>query len=68
MPFATRPPLTIGFVRDAWPICVPVILTNKLMISAPVMATVKSHAPAFFPWGANKYALTTRYPDNKGTC
>ena len=43
---------------------VQVVVTNNGVSSAPVTAHVQNYAPAFFQWGANKYAVTTRYPDN----
>lgn len=40
------------------------MVTNTGQVSAPATAQVRTHAPAFFQWGASKYAVTTRYPDN----
>jgi uncharacterized protein (TIGR03437 family) len=43
---------------------VQVIVTNNGISSAPAIAHLQTAAPAFFQWGATKYALATRYPDN----
>jgi uncharacterized protein (TIGR03437 family) len=43
---------------------VQVIVTNNGVSTAPVKVHVQDAAPAFFQWGASKYAVTTRYPDN----
>jgi uncharacterized protein (TIGR03437 family) len=43
---------------------VQVIVTNNGTASAPFTAQMRTHAPAFFQWGATKYAVTTRFPDN----
>jgi uncharacterized protein (TIGR03437 family) len=43
---------------------VPVVVTNNDQVSEPVIAQARTHAPAFFQWGASMYAVATRYPDN----
>jgi uncharacterized protein (TIGR03437 family) len=43
---------------------VSVVVTNNGVSTAPVQVRFQDSAPAFFQWGASKYAVTTRYPDN----
>jgi uncharacterized protein (TIGR03437 family) len=43
---------------------VQVVVINNGANSAPIKVRLQNYAPAFFQWGANKYVLTTRYPDN----
>ena len=43
---------------------VQVVVNNNGSSTAPVKVHVGTFAPAFFQWGPNKYAVTTRYPDN----
>jgi uncharacterized protein (TIGR03437 family) len=43
---------------------VQVVVTNTGTASEPFTAQVRTHAPAFFQWGASQYAVITRYPDN----
>jgi uncharacterized protein (TIGR03437 family) len=50
------PNATVGTVQ--------VVVTNTGQVSDPATAQVRTYAPAFFQWGASKYAVTTRYPDN----
>lgn len=42
----------------------PVVVTANGVSTAPLSVRVGAAAPAFFQWGASKYAVTTRYPDN----
>lgn len=49
------PNATVGAVQ--------VVVTNTGQTSAPATAQVRTHAPAFFQWGASKYAVATRHPD-----
>ncbi|MEO8028004.1 MAG: IPT/TIG domain-containing protein [Bryobacteraceae bacterium] len=44
---------------------VQVVVNNNGRVSLPGTATVATHAPAFFQWGPTKYAIATRYPDNR---
>ena len=43
---------------------VQVLVNNGSLSSAAVTAQMRTHAPALFQWGATKYAVATRYPDN----
>lgn len=43
---------------------VQVVVTNNGMSTAAVKVHLGTYAPAFFQWGPNQYAVTTRYPDN----
>jgi uncharacterized protein (TIGR03437 family) len=43
---------------------VQVVVANNGMSTAPVKVHLGTYAPAFFQWGPNQYAVTTRFPDN----
>jgi uncharacterized protein (TIGR03437 family) len=43
---------------------VQVVVTNNGASTAPTKVRMENYAPAFFQWGANPYAVATRYPDN----
>lgn len=43
---------------------VEVVVTHNDQVSEPAIAQARTHAPAFFQWGATRYAVATRYPDN----
>ena len=50
-------------VPSAGPGPAEVVVTNVDRTSDPVMANVQAYAPAFFHWGATRYAVASRYPD-----
>ena len=41
-----------------------VVVSTNGRSTAPTAVRVAPAAPAFFQWGASRYAVTTRYPDN----
>ncbi len=48
---------------DVTPGPVPVVVRCNGATSELFTAQAKTHAPAFFQWGATKYAVATRHPD-----
>lgn len=43
---------------------VRVEVNNNGAVSVAASADMQAYSPAFFQWGATRYAITTRYPDN----
>jgi uncharacterized protein (TIGR03437 family) len=43
---------------------VRVEVNNNGTVSVAASADMQAYSPAFFQWGATRYAITTRYPDN----